>query len=81
MANKVLNTTHFMALAVHRKRVSQAITTCTARTADTMHVIFRLHRQIVINRVTNRLHINTARGDIGSNQHTYATVLHFCQGA
>jgi hypothetical protein len=81
MANEVLDPAHFMTLAMNGQGVSQAITPCTTGTADTMHIIFWLHRQIVINRVTNSLHINTACSDIGGNQHTHTTILHFSQGA
>jgi hypothetical protein len=77
MANEVLDTTHFMTLAVNSQGVSQAIAPCATSAADAVHVIFRLHWQIVINRVTNGLHINATGSDIGSNQHTYTTVLHF----
>jgi hypothetical protein len=65
MANKVLNTAHFMTLAMHGQGVSQTIAPSTTGTANTVHVIFRLHRQIVINSVANSLHVDTACGNIG----------------
>jgi hypothetical protein len=80
MANEVLDAAHFMTLAMNSQGIRQTIAPGTASTADTMHVVFRLHRQIVINGVTNGLHINTACGNIGSNQDTYPTVLHFSEG-
>jgi len=81
MANEVLDTTHFVTLTMNGQGVSQAIATGTASAADTVHIIFRLHWQIVINGVANGLHINTACGDIGGNQDTYPTVLHFSECA
>jgi hypothetical protein len=80
MANEVLDAAHFMTLAVNGQGVSQTIAPSAASTADAVHVIFRLHWQIIINGVTDGLHVDAARGDIGSNQHTYATVLYFSQG-
>jgi hypothetical protein len=77
MTNEMLDTTYFMTLAMHGQGVSQTIATGTTSTADTVHVIFRLHRQIVINGVTDGLHVDTARSDISRNQNTYPTVLHF----
>ena len=81
MPNEMLDATYLMTLAMHSKGIRQAIATSTTGTADTVHIIFRLHRQIVINGVTNGLHINTARSDIGGNQNTYTSLLHFSQGA
>jgi hypothetical protein len=81
MTNEMLDTAHFMTFAMHGQGISQAIAPCTAGTANTVHVVFRLHRQIVVNRVANGLHVDTARGDIGSHQHAHTAVLHFSQGA
>jgi hypothetical protein len=81
MANEVLDTAHFMTLAMHGQGVSQTIAPGTASTTDAVHVIFRLHWQVVINRVTNGLNVDTARGDIGGHEYAHTTVLHFSQGA
>jgi hypothetical protein len=81
MANEVLDAAHFMTLAMHGQGVSQTIAPGTASTTDAVHVIFRLHWQVIINRVTNGLNVNATCSDIGSDQDTHATVLHFSQGA
>ena len=40
MTNEVLDTTHFMTLAMNGQGVSQAIAPGTASTADTVNIIF-----------------------------------------
>ena len=47
-------------------RVSGALS--TPGTPNTMHIIFRLHRYIIIDDMGNTFHVNPPRGDIGRHQ-------------
>ena len=69
-----------MALAMHSQGEGQTIASGTTGTADTVDVIFRLHRQVIVDRVADGGHVNTAGGNVGGNQNTDATVLNFGQG-
>ena len=44
----------------------------TARAANAMHVVFGCPRQIVVDDVRNTLHVDTACGYVGSDQHAQA---------
>ena len=81
MANEVLDTAHFMTLAMYGQGKGQTITPSTTGTTDAVNIIFGLHGQVVIDRVTNRLNIDAACSNIGCNQHANTAVLNFGQGA
>ena len=76
----MFDTTHFMTLTMDSQCESIAITTCTTGTADTMDVVFRLHGQIVVNRVADCLNVDTAGSNVGCNQDADTAVLQFAQG-
>ena len=46
-----------------------ALMSCAGSAADTVHVIFRVFRQIIINYQLNAGNINAPGSNIGSNQH------------
>ena len=48
---------------------------CTCRTTDTMHIILRCMRHIVIDDQRHIGHVNTTRDDVCRYQHTYLAVL------
>ena len=81
MANEVLDTAYFMTLAMYGQGKGQTIPTRATSTANTVDIIFRLHRQIVVNCVADGLHIDTTCSNIGCNQHANTAVLNFGQGA
>ena len=81
MTNEVFNSAHFMALTMDGQCVRHTITPGATGTTNTMDVVFRLHGQIVINGVADRLHINAAGSDVGGHQDTNATILNFSQCA
>lgn len=72
---------HFMTLAVDSQRKGCAIATGATGAANTVDVIFGLHRQVVVDGVADGLHINAACGDVGRDQDTDTAVLNFGQGA
>ena len=81
VTNEVFDTTHFMTLTMDGQCESIAIATSTAGTANTVDVVFGLHRQIVVNRVADGLHVNTAGSNVSRHQNTDTAVLQFAQCA
>ena len=57
------------------QRQCLAAVLCARCTPDTMHVVFRRMRHIVIDDQRHISHINTSRDDVCRHQHTYLTVL------
>src|SRR5215212_4575288 len=39
--------------------------------ANAMHVILRMHRKIVVHHVRDAINVDTACGDVGSNEHPH----------
>jgi hypothetical protein len=69
----------FMTLAVDGQRKGCAIATSATGTTNTVHVVFGLHGQIVVDSVADRLDINATCGNVGGDQDTDTTVLNFGQ--
>ncbi len=74
-----LDRADFMAFAMQRQRERLTIPAGTARTADTVHVIFRLHRQVEVDDVADALHVDAARGNVGGHQNLDLVALHHAQ--
>ena len=55
--------------------------TCTAGTADPVHIVFRHIRQVVIDHMRQLVDIDAARGNIGCDQHLQAAILELGQRA
>src|SRR5471032_994698 len=58
-----------------------ALGASTARAADTVHIVFWNVRQVVVHHVWQLIDINTARGDVGGDQHLQGAILEFGQRA
>jgi hypothetical protein len=41
----------------------------SASSSDAMNIILRMHRKVVIHHVRNPINVDTARSDIGGNEH------------
>ena len=65
--------TNFKGIIALRERDRNPFATRTAGTANTMHIVFRLHRQAVIEYVRNRRYVNPTRRHVGRNQHTHTS--------
>src|SRR5690606_29661648 len=59
-ADEVLDATHLVTLGVNGEGVGLAISAGTTRTANAVDVVFRLHRQVIVERVADSLDINAA---------------------
>ena len=80
LANKSLNRGDLLnILAGHKgKRIADALR--SPGSADPMNVVFRMMRHIEVDYVTDLVHIDAARGDIGCYHHLIATVAKSIQG-
>ncbi|OFA01229.1 hypothetical protein DUPY_21870 [Duganella phyllosphaerae] len=52
-----------------------------AGTADAVHIVFRHVRQVVVDHVRQLVDVDTARGDVGGDQHLQRAVLELAQRA
>jgi hypothetical protein len=48
--------------------------------SDTMNVVIRRHRNIVIDYMRDRINIDAARRNVGRNQHAMSSILEATQG-
>src|SRR5450830_2153871 len=58
-----------------------ALGASTARAADTVHIVFWNVRQVVVHHVWQLIDVNTARSDVGGDQHLQGAILEFGQRA
>ncbi|MNS60168.1 hypothetical protein D3C72_931490 [compost metagenome] len=79
LADVVLDTANLVALGVRGQRERQAAATGAAGTADTVHVVFGLHRQVEVDGVADALHVDAAGGNVGGNQNTQLAALQLRQ--
>src|SRR5690606_23305808 len=68
----LLEQTHFAAI---HQRQGHAFATGTASTANTVNVVFRHVRQFEVDHVRQLIDVQTASGNVGSNQHHNLAVL------
>ena len=83
MADEILDAANFEAVAVFTQGDRRTLTAGTSCTTNPVYVVFGLHRKVEVNGVTNGLHVDAARSDIGGYQYTDPTALHGgqCAGA
>src|SRR5437899_7723647 len=58
-----------------------ATTTGAAGTANAVNIVFRLFRQVEVHHVGDGRHVDTASGNVGSNQNTHAATTQVVQRA
>ena len=58
-----------MAVAGACKADGNPVAARAAGAADAVHVVFGLHRQVVVDDVRDALHVDAARGDVGGHEH------------
>src|SRR5450830_730651 len=68
LLGEALDTFDVHAFSMIDQRHGNAVAAGTTGTADTVHVIFREFRQIVVEHVGDAWHVDTAGGDVSSNQ-------------
>src|SRR5450830_804767 len=71
---------HFVLIHAHQRH-GFALGASTAGAADTVHIIFRNVRQIVVHHVWQLIDINTACSDVGGDQYLQGAILEFGQRA
>ncbi len=69
----------FAVIFVRHKTDRVADRVRAAGAADAMHIIFRVHREIVIHDVRNAVHVNAARRDVRGHEHAHDAVLEIFQ--
>src|SRR5436309_11285089 len=70
-----LDRRHERTVLVAHERHGLALDTCAAGAADAVYIILGDVRQVVIHDVRQRLDIETARRDVGRDQHAYFSFL------
>lgn len=65
----------------HEEGNGVALFSCAARATDSVHVVFRVLGQIVVNHTLDVADINATGSHIGGNQHTRATGLEIIEDA
>ena len=70
-----------MALGMRCQREGQAAAAGAAGTADTVHVVFGLHRQVEVDGVADALHVDAAGSHVGGDQDAQLAALQLRQRA
>src|SRR5450830_1254919 len=81
LLGEALDTFDVHAFSMIDQRHGNAVAAGTTGTADTVNVIFREFRQIVVEHVGDARHVDTASGDVGSDQHANLAATHAVQSA
>src|SRR5690606_17201899 len=63
--DEMLDTTHLVAFGMNSQRVRLTVAARAAGAADAVNVVFRLHGQVVAERVADALHVDAAGGNVG----------------
>src|SRR5690606_21848372 len=80
-ADEMLNTTDLMAFGMGGQGIGLTVAAGATRTADAMHVIFRLHGQVIVESMADALHVDAAGSDISCYQNAQLAPLQQTQGA
>ena len=71
VAGVTFDLTHLPAVVRCGERNRNPIQARTTGATDAMHVVFSGFRQIVVEHMRDRFHVDAARGDIGGDQHAH----------
>jgi hypothetical protein len=68
LLGEALDVANLETITETRERDGEALTTCATGAADAVDVIFRLHRQAVVDDVRDARNVDTASGNVGGDQ-------------